>query len=91
MNARPSPDVLVAHLSGEAVLLNLATKDYHRLNETGAFIWQRLETGATAAEVVTALREAFLVDAAEADRKVNVFFEELARRKLIQEEHSTAG
>lgn len=91
MNARPSPDVLVAHLSGEAVLLNLATKEYHRLNETGALIWQRLERGATAAEVVTELCETFHVDATEADRRVGIFFEELAGRKLIQEEHSTPG
>ena len=38
-----SPDVLVAHLAGEAVLLNLADKSYYRLNETAAAIWASLK------------------------------------------------
>ena len=42
---KTSPDVLVAHLAGEAVLLNLSDKSYYRLNETAATIWASLENG----------------------------------------------
>ena len=34
------PDVLVAHLQGEAVILHMDTKRYYRLNDTAACIWK---------------------------------------------------
>ena len=36
-------DVLTAHLAGEAVLLDLRTKQYYQLNATAAVIWTSLE------------------------------------------------
>ena len=35
-----SPEVLAAHLEGEAVLLHMDTKDYFRLNDTAAWVWR---------------------------------------------------
>ena len=38
----PSPEVLVQEVSGEAVLLDLASETYFGLDEVGARIWQLL-------------------------------------------------
>ena len=45
------PDVVVTTLEGGAVLLDLKTKYFYSVNESGWAITQLLETGATPAEV----------------------------------------
>ena len=47
-NYTASADVLAAHLPGEAVLLDMETKNYFRLNETAAWIWRSSGTGPVA-------------------------------------------
>ncbi|HZY85834.1 MAG TPA: PqqD family protein [Gemmataceae bacterium] len=41
---RATPDTLVEELSGEAVLLNLASERYFGLDEVGTRMWQALTT-----------------------------------------------
>jgi len=55
MRYRAAPDALAATLSDGAVLLNLRTKRYFSLNETGTRIWQLLLEGRTEEEIVHAL------------------------------------
>jgi hypothetical protein len=82
---KPSPDVLTARLSEEAVILDLATKDYYRLNETGAAIWNGLERGLTPDVIEAELCTAFDVDPAEAAERIDQFLAELSSRGLIAE------
>lgn len=78
------PDtVLAAHLEGEAVLLDMESKHYFRLNGTGAFIWKSLERGSTRAEIVAELTEAFVVEAEVAAAEFDRLLAELAESGLI--------
>jgi hypothetical protein len=74
-----SPDVLVSHLAGEAVLLNLQDKRYYRLNETAAFIWKGLERGDAPESIAAGLASEFETvhtDArAAVDRQISEFEE----------------
>jgi hypothetical protein len=76
-------DVLAAHLEGEAVLLDFATKRYYRLNATGAFIWKALEQQLEPAAIVDSLVEQFDVDAATARPEVTRLLAELHAQGLL--------
>ncbi len=80
---RVSPDVLAAHLEGEAVLLHLGTKRYYRLNETGAVIWKGLERGLDAPAIVSELTKEFEVDPRIAEAELRSTLEELRQRGLL--------
>ncbi|MFN2419855.1 MAG: PqqD family protein [Gemmatimonadota bacterium] len=82
---KPRTDVLTARLADEAVLLDLESKDYFRLNETGAAIWDGLERGLTPDVIEGELCDTFEVDPAEAAARVGEFLAELSRRGLIVE------
>ncbi|HEY4131073.1 MAG TPA: PqqD family protein [Gemmatimonadaceae bacterium] len=84
-NLRPSGNVLVAHLEGEAVLLDLTTKRYFRLNSTSAAIWRAVEDGKSREEIVQALLGAFEVDESVATDAVDSTIEDLARRGLLRD------
>ncbi|MFI5236053.1 MAG: PqqD family protein [Gemmatimonadales bacterium] len=64
--AKVSPDILTAHLEGEAVLLHLGTKAYFKLNATAAAVWKGVEAGEDEEALVARLTREFTVDAAEA-------------------------
>jgi hypothetical protein len=83
--SHPSANVLAAHLEGEAVLLDLATKRYFRLNATSAAIWRGIEAGKSREEIVTSLLDGFDVDAIVAARAVDASIEDLSRRGLLRE------
>lgn len=79
-----SKDVLTAHLEGEAVLLHLDTKQYYRLNETGAAIWRCLEKGIAIADIADRLVTEFDVDLATAEAEVERTLGELRERRLVE-------
>jgi hypothetical protein len=76
-------DVLAAHLEGEAVLLNMDTKDYFRLNATAACVWKGLERGLDRQGLVDELCASFEVEPAEAAAELDRLLAELERRGLI--------
>lgn len=76
-------DVMVAHLEGEAVILNVQTKKYYQLNETAAAIWRQLEQGRSDDEIVDALVESFEVDAPTARTELERMLTELEQKELI--------
>ncbi len=55
------------------------------LNDTGAFLWKRLESGASEDELVSALLDEYDVDAARASDSVARFIGELEKADLLQE------
>lgn len=76
-------DVLAAHLEGEAVLLDLKTKQYFRLNATAARIWKGLEQSLEPPQIVDALCDEFAVDAATARVEVDRVLADLGARGLV--------
>ena len=76
-------DVLAAHLDGEAVLLDLKTKHYYRLNATAARIWKGLEQALEPPQIVDALVDEFTVDAATAQAEMDRALEDLRARGLV--------
>ena len=80
---KPRADVLTAPLSDEAVLLDLSTKDYYRLNATAAAIWSGLERGLSRDSIETELCASFEVEPTEAADRAEEFLTELSRRGLI--------
>jgi hypothetical protein len=77
-------DVLAAHLEGEAVILDLNTKRYYRLNPTGAAIWRGLEAGLAAPAILERLTRDFDVDAGTAQAELDRLLAELSRLRLIE-------
>ncbi|MEO8334720.1 MAG: PqqD family protein [bacterium] len=82
----PSPDALTAHLEGEAVLLHIGTKQYFRLNRTGAHIWKALEAGTTADNITQSLVDTFEVPREVAEEAVTALLAELLAHNLVRDE-----
>ena len=81
----PDPDVVITELEGkEAVLLNLATKMYYTLNETGLRIWQMLSSGRTLGEISETLSGEFNVTPEKAKESVFNLIGELTAEKLVK-------
>ena len=76
-------DVLTAHLPGEAVLLDLKTKRYYRLNATAARIWRALEQSDEPSKIVEALVGEFAVDALTARAELDRTLDDLRARGLV--------
>ena len=57
-----SKDVLFQEVSGETVLLDLASESYFGLDEVGTRIWTLLNEGKTAVEMVAVLLEEYEVE-----------------------------
>ncbi len=83
---KPSPDVLSAHLEGEAVLLDMETKRYFRLNDTASAIWRGLEQGLDRTRLRASLKEQYEVDEAELDAALDRAIASFAERGLIRPE-----
>jgi hypothetical protein len=79
----PAPDVLAAHLRGEAVLLHVTEKRYFRLNESAACVWRALESGAQVDAMVRALEETFEVSADTARNAVETILADLEQVHLV--------
>ena len=82
-------DVIFTDLDdGSAVLLNLETKYYFSLNETGCFLWKLIERpqGASESDLVSELVEVFDVQAERARVDITEFVGELAGQGLIKKD-----
>ena len=77
-------DVLAAHLAGEAVLLDMETKQYYRLNETAAHVWKGLERGLDREALLDDLVASFEVDRDTAGSELDRLMAELATRRLVR-------
>ena len=78
-----SPDAASAAVEDGTVVLNMRTKRYYSLNETGSVIWQMLETDASVPAVIAQLVASFDVDAATAATTVTQLLDELTAEALI--------
>jgi hypothetical protein len=81
---RPTPDALFATLSDGAVVLDIQTKKYFSLNETGARIWALIREGRDTDEIVSVLLDEYDVTRQSAEEAVASLVESLAGEKLIE-------
>ena len=89
MTLSTSPEVLAAHLAGEAVLLNLLDKSYYRLNETAAAVWAGFERGDSRDQILAALLDQYSVEKDVVERELDSVIEEMKTRKLLVENSAT--
>ena len=83
MRYRAIAEALVATLSDGAVLLNLQTKRYFSLNETGTRIWEMVQQTADEDTIVTTLLGEYDVDESMARSEVRRILDELIDAQLI--------
>ena len=79
-----SPDAACAAVHDGTVVLNMRTKRYYSLNETGALVWQVLENNGSSDEAVSSLIAGYDVDAATATETVTRLLAELTAEALIE-------
>ncbi|MBV1879671.1 MAG: PqqD family protein [Pseudomonadales bacterium] len=58
-NYQISPDAIAQQVSGETVIMDLASAVYFGLNSTGSKIWQQLESGAATSTILAMLADTF--------------------------------
>ncbi len=80
----PNERVVVEHLRGEAVLLNLSTGVYTGLDAVGTRIWELIQTRTSMDAVSAALVEEFDVAPDRAERDLFNFAEALLAAQLIR-------
>jgi len=76
-------EVLTAQLEGEAVLLDLQTKRYYRLNATAARIWKGVEDRLEPNQIVSVLMEEFAVAQTTARAETDRTLRDLRARGLL--------
>lgn len=81
---RPSPSARAARAGSDLVLLHLERGTYYTLNETGAFVWERLDGTATLDEICAAIVERFEVDAGSAWSDLTALVDELTAEGLVE-------
>jgi hypothetical protein len=69
---------------GEGVLVDLDTKKYFQLNETGTLVWRALERGQTLEEIVGAVTAAYDVSPEHAAESVGRLLDNLLAFNLVR-------
>jgi PqqD family protein of HPr-rel-A system len=77
------PDVEFRRLGEEMVLVHLSTNQVFELNNTGARVWELLESGAHTEEILERLSAEFDVEPEQLRRDVTRLLEELEAAGLI--------
>ena len=69
--------------NGEGILVDLNTKQYYRLNETGALIWRSLEKGNSVAEIISEMQQHYDVTSEHAQLSVDRLLHKLESNNLV--------
>jgi len=80
----PGQDVVSCDLDGDAVLLDLETSRYFKLNRVGARIWEVLGEGVSVGDVRRSVMESFDVDPDRCTRDVDNLLAALRSAGLIK-------
>lgn len=76
-------DVVTTELEDGAILLNLTTKYYYNLNETGLSIWQALDETKNPETIVTKLTDEFDIGRKQAFTCLQELLSDLEKEGLI--------
>jgi len=79
-----SSDVLFQEVSGEAVLLDMASENYFGLDASGTRVWNLLNEGATLGAVLDALEQEYDVEHDVLLNDVGQLLEQLVEAGLIK-------
>jgi hypothetical protein len=79
-----NPAVVCTELDDGAILLNLNTKDYYNINETGLRIWQFLSEPSNLSEMAEKILEEYEVDKERAMESVRRIIAELYSESLVR-------
>ena len=81
----PQQDVIFTDFDGqEGILVDLNTKQYYRLNETGAVVWRGLEKGNAVEEIVSELKSTYEVSDEHARASIEKLLSNLETNKLVK-------
>lgn len=80
----PGQDVVSCDLDGDAVLLDLESSRYFKLNRVGAHIWERLGAGATVSDLRRSVMESFDVDPDRCIRDLDNLLAALSASGLVK-------
>jgi Coenzyme PQQ synthesis protein D (PqqD) len=78
-----NPDVVTTDLDDGAILLNLNTKYYYTLNETGLSIWQAFDESGDPDVITAKLTDAYDIDTKQASACLFELLEDLEKEGLI--------
>jgi Coenzyme PQQ synthesis protein D (PqqD). len=70
--------------SHEGILVDLNTKQYYRLNETGSVVWRGLENGRTVDEIVSEIQMSYDVSSEHAHASVEKLVASLEKNNLVK-------
>ena len=81
----PLKDIVYTDFQGTGgILVDLNTKQYYQLNETGSLIWRGLEKGNTVDDIVSEMRTVYDVSSEQAEASVEKLILNLESRKLVR-------
>ena len=81
----PLNDVIFTDFDGqEGILVDLNTKQYYRLNETGSLVWRWLEKGNSVEEIVLEIQNTYEVSGEHARASVEKLVSNLETNKLVR-------
>jgi len=69
--------------NGETIVLNLNTKNYFSLNESGSFVWELIQEGLSLDQMTIRLTEFYEVDAETAAVCVKSLIADLMKQELV--------
>ena len=87
----PGQDVVSCDLEGDAVLLDLGTSRYFKLNRVGAHVWSALDGARTAGDLRRSVLEAFDVDPERCVRDLDNLLAALEQAGLVKIDHVPAA
>ena len=81
----PLKDIVFTDFEGgEGILVDLNTKQYYRLNETGSLIWRGLEKGRSIDDIVTEMQTIYEVSGEHAVASVEKLLRSLESNRLVK-------
>ena len=79
-----APDILMAEVGGETVLMSVENGSYYGLAETAQAIWLRLEHPATVADIAAAMCAAFDGEEDRITAETLSFLSKMLEKRLIK-------
>ncbi len=79
-----NPEVVATELEDGAVLLNMESRLYYSLNDTGLELWRSLESAERQEDLTKLLLQRYDVDEEPAQRSISRFVEELQQEGLVR-------
>ena len=84
MQVVPIKDVVYTDFQGTGgILVDLKTKQYYQLNETGSLIWRGLEKGNSVDDIAVEMSTIYEVTPEHARKSVETLLSNLETRKLV--------